>query len=260
MTPSDFLSIVQRAKDYIKAGDTYQVNLSQRFTTPFTGDPFQLYETLTEINPSPFGGFLDFGDLQIVSCSPERLLELRGREVQTRPIAGTGTVEQGHSLHLSEKDRAEHIMLVDLERNDLGRICEYGSVQVNELMTVEPYSHVSHIVSNVRGLLKKGLSWSDVLKACFPGGTITGTPKVRTMEIISELEPTARGPYTGSMGYINSNGDMDLNIIIRSFVIKDNIAYLQVGAGIVADSDPQKEYEETMHKAEALRLAIANYL
>ncbi|MFH1429349.1 MAG: anthranilate synthase component I family protein [Candidatus Margulisiibacteriota bacterium] len=251
--------MVEKSKDYIRAGDTYQVNVSQRFSTPFDGDPFRLYQILTEINPSPFGGYLDFGDLQIVSCSPERLLELRGQKVETRPIAGTSTPDKHGELHLSEKDRAEHIMLVDLERNDLGRICEYGSVKVNELMTIEPYSHVSHIVSNVQGKLCADKNWRDVVSACFPGGTITGTPKVRTMEIISELEPTARGAYTGSMGYVDYRGDMDLNIIIRSFIIKDRQAYFQVGAGVVADSVPAAEYEETLHKAEALRLALETY-
>ncbi|MFC1596091.1 anthranilate synthase component I family protein [Candidatus Margulisiibacteriota bacterium] len=256
MSRKHFEDIVKKSKDYIRDGDTYQVNLSQRFSTSFTLDPFELYQALAAINPSPFGGFIDFGDMQIVSSSPERLLQLAGRQVQTRPIAGTSTPDKQHELRLSEKDRAEHIMLVDLERNDLGRICEYGTVRVNELMTCEHYSHVSHIVSNIKGILQEGKNWSDVVTACFPGGTITGTPKVRTMEIISELEPTARGAYTGSMGFIDYRGGMDLNIIIRSLIIQDQKAHFQVGAGIVADSDPGAEYEETLHKGQALRLAL----
>jgi len=199
-------------------------------------------------------------DYQIVSSSPERLVRVSGGLVETRPIAGTrprGADDEGDrmmrsDLLLNEKERAEHIMLIDLERNDLGRISDYGTVQVDEMMITEDYSHVIHIVSNVRGEMLQGKDTFDVIKATFPGGTITGVPKVRCMEIIDELEPVARGPYTGSVGYVGFSGDMDLNIIIRTFVIKKGVAYVQAGAGIVADSDPEREYYETLKKAEAL--------
>jgi anthranilate/para-aminobenzoate synthase component I len=223
-----------------------------------------LYEVLRSVNPSPFAAFCDFGDMQLVSSSPERLIRLLNRTADTRPIAGTrrrGTSSaetRALSLELltNEKERAEHIMLLDLERNDLGKVCAYGTVEVDEIMTIEDYSHVIHIVSNVRGELNEGRDAFDLVKAVFPGGTITGVPKVRCMEIIDELEPVARGPYTGSIGYIANSGDMDMNIIIRTFVIKDGTAYVQVGAGIVADSDPEREYFETLEKAEALKKAL----
>ena len=265
MAPDAFKAMVARGKEYISAGDIYQANLSQRFSAAFGGiDPLRLYESLRSINPSPFAAFLDFGDIQIVSSSPERLIRLREGVADTRPIAGTRkrggdqteTRELSAELLTNEKERAEHIMLLDLERNDLGKVCEYGSVMVDEMMMVEDYSHVIHIVSNVRGTLAKGRDAFDLVRAVFPGGTITGVPKVRCMEIIDELEPTARGLYTGSLGYISNSGDMDLNIIIRTFVIKDGTAYAQVGAGIVADSDPEREYNETLQKAEALRKAL----
>jgi len=263
-TRSEFESIVRRAKKYIKAGDIYQANLSHRFWTKCEVPAFELYKTLRRINPSPFACFLDFGELKIVSSSPERLLKVVGRDVQTRPIAGTRPrgntseedFEKSLELILNEKERAEHIMLVDLERNDLGRVCQYGTVRVNELMVLEEYSHVIHIVSNVQGRLKDRFDRFDLIRAAFPGGTITGCPKVRCMQIIDELEPLARGLYTGSVGYLSFNGDMDLNIIIRTFVIKGQDAYVQVGAGIVADSDPTREYYETLYKAEALLKAL----
>lgn len=263
-TREEFESIVRKAKEYIKAGDIYQANLSHRFWAKCDVPAFELYKALRQINPSPFACFLDFGELKIVSSSPERLLKVEGTDVQTRPIAGTKPrgsnskedIEKSLELILSDKERAEHIMLVDLERNDLGRVCEYGSVRVNELMTLEEYSHVIHIVSNVKGRLREGFDRFDLIRAAFPGGTITGCPKVRCMEIIDELEPVARGPYTGSVGYLSFNGDMDLNIIIRTFVIKDQDAYVQVGAGIVADSEPTREYYETLYKAEALLQAL----
>ncbi|MDH4099719.1 MAG: aminodeoxychorismate synthase, component I [Nitrospirota bacterium] len=253
--------MVRRCKEYIAAGDIYQANLSQRLSAELGDvDPLDLYDLLREINPSPFAAYLDFDGVQIVSSSPERLFRVSDGVADTRPIAGTrprgadraGDTAMSAELITSPKERAEHIMLVDLERNDLGRVCEFGSVEVDELMVLEEYSHVIHIVSNVRGRLLEGKDCFDVLKAGFPGGTITGVPKVRCMEIIDELEPVARGPYTGSVGYFSFNGEMDTNIIIRTFVIKDNIAYVQVGAGIVADSDPEREYFETLHKAEAL--------
>jgi anthranilate/para-aminobenzoate synthase component I len=216
------------------------------------------------VNPSPFSGLLRFGDMSLISCSPERLVRLQGRRADTRPIAGTrprGCNSDDdrrlvRELLANEKERAEHVMLVDLERNDLGRICEIGSVQVNEFMAVEQYSHVSHIVSNVQGTLRPGATPFDLISATFPGGTITGVPKIRCMEIIEELEPVRRGPYTGSFGYIGWNGDLDLNIIIRTLVMTEKHGYLQVGAGIVADSDPGKEYQETLHKAQAFFSAV----
>jgi len=255
------MDIVKRAKKYIAAGDIFQANLSQRVSGHIKGKrPWDLYKMLRSINPSPFAAFIDFGDYQIVSSSPERLIRVQGKRVDTRPIAGTRPRGKDHiedelmraELLLNEKERAEHIMLIDLERNDLGRVSEYGSVKVDELMTTEDYSHVIHIVSNVAGNLAKGRDCFDAVQAAFPGGTITGVPKVRCMEIIDELEPIRRGPYTGSIGYLGFSGNADLNIVIRTFVIKDNMAYVQAGAGIVADSDPDKEYFETLKKAEAL--------
>lgn len=259
-TPEDYASMVLRVKEYIAAGDIIQANVSQRLAVPTRADAFALYEHLRAVNPSPFAFYFDFGSFQLASCSPERLLEVRGRRVQTRPIAGTRPRgADAHSdealradLLLSEKERAEHIMLVDLERNDLGRVCEYGTVRVSELMVVEAYSHVFHIVSNVVGRLRNERDALDAVAAAFPGGTITGCPKVRCMEIIDEVERTRRGPYTGSAGYLAYDGDMDLNIIIRTFVIKNGVAYAQVGGGVVADSDPESEFEETLHKARAL--------
>jgi anthranilate/para-aminobenzoate synthase component I len=261
----DFESMVLRCKEYIAAGDIYQANISQRFTAAIgERDPLRLYQVLREINPSPFAAFLDFEGLQLVSSSPERLVRLVRGLADTRPIAGTrrrgsdSAETRGLSAELltNEKERAEHIMLLDLERSDLGRVCDYGSVVVDELMVVEDYSHVIHIVSNVRGTLSPGKDGCDLIRAVFPGGTITGVPKVRCMEIIDELEPVARGPYTGSIGYLANTGDLDLNIIIRTVVIKDQLAYVQVGAGIVADSAPQREYDETLEKAEALKSAF----
>jgi aminodeoxychorismate synthase component I len=262
----DFEAMVVRCKEYIAAGDIYQANLSQRFSAPLAGaDPFRLYEILRGINPSPFAAYLDFGDVQLAGSSPERLIRLCNGVADTRPIAGTRKkpgdlselIKLPERLLADEKERAEHIMLLDLERNDLGKVCSYGSVRVDELMAVEDYSHVIHIVSNVRGELAAGKDALELVRAVFPGGTITGAPKVRCMEIIDELEPVARGPYTGSLGYIANTGDMDLNIIIRTFVIKDGVAYVQTGAGIVADSDPAREYSETLHKAEALNKALS---
>ncbi len=261
MKKEEYMDIVIRAKEYIAAGDIFQANLSQRVSAYIGGrNPWTLYRELCAINPSPFAGFIDFGEYCIVSSSPERLVRVRDGKIETRPIAGTrprgrDSREDGRmrdELLLNEKERAEHIMLIDLERNDIGKVSEYGSVSVDEFMITEDYSHVIHIVSNVRGTLLRNLTCRDVIKAVFPGGTITGVPKVRCMEIIDELEPVRRGPYTGSMGYISFSGAVDLNIIIRTFVIKDGYAYVQAGAGIVADSDPEREYHETLKKAEAL--------
>jgi para-aminobenzoate synthetase component I len=256
---------VKKALDYIGSGDIFQVNLSQRFETRFEGDLFSLYQTLRKVNPSPFGGYFDWGEGALVSSSPERLVAWDGEGIETRPIAGTyprGKTEpldltNHEALILDSKERAEHLMLVDLERNDLGRVSEYGSVHCEELMTLEDYSHVIHIVSQVRGKTRKGIGPVEILRALFPGGTITGTPKVRAMEIIDEIEPVRRGLYTGSMGYIGFQGKIDLNILIRTFVVKEDRAFIQVGAGVVADSDPDREYQETLHKAAALFKALA---
>ncbi len=261
MGKDNYVSIVRRTKEYIKAGDIFQANLSQRVSANIGNtDQWGIYKLLSRINPSPFAAYLDMGDYQILSSSPERLLKFDKNTVETRPIAGTrprGSDAQGDrqmraDLLINEKERAEHLMLIDLERNDLGKISDYGSVVVDEFMITEDYSHVIHIVSNVKGTAAKGKDCFDAIRAVFPGGTITGVPKVRCMEIIDELEPVTRGPYTGSLGYISFTGAMDLNIIIRSFVIKNGIAYVQAGAGIVADSEPEKEYFETLKKAEAL--------
>jgi anthranilate/para-aminobenzoate synthase component I len=257
----DYMDMVVRTKEYITAGDIFQANISQRVSAEIgSTKPWELYKALSRINPSPFAAYLNMGDYHIVSSSPERLVRVSGNSVETRPIAGTrrrGVDSKEDSsmraeLLLDEKERAEHLMLIDLERNDLGRISDYSTVTVDELMTTEDYSHVMHIVSNIKGRIAEGKDTFDVIRAVFPGGTITGVPKVRCMEIIDELEPVARGPYTGSLGYISFTGEMDINIIIRSFVIKDSTAYVQAGAGIVADSDPEREYYETLKKAEAL--------
>jgi para-aminobenzoate synthetase component 1 len=268
-TKEAYLDRVRRTQAYIAAGDIYQANLSHRFVVDIPlqyrsaadrlGYEHALYRQLRLVNPSPFSGLLRFENLSLISCSPERLVRLRGRHAETRPIAGTrprGTdADDDHrlvgELLASPKERAEHVMLVDLERNDLGRVCDFGSMRVDEFMSIEQYSHVSHIVSNVRGLLRTDATPFDLIRAAFPGGTITGVPKIRCMEIIEELEPVRRGPYTGSFGYVGWNGDLDLNIVIRTLVLTGRKAYLQVGAGIVADSDPAKEYEETLHKAQA---------
>ncbi|MBI5143419.1 MAG: anthranilate synthase component I family protein [Nitrospirae bacterium] len=256
-----YMRMVERAKEYIAAGDIFQANLSQRIRADIGGvDPWRIYTTLRSINPSPFAAYMDMGSYVIASSSPERLVRSDGRIVDTRPIAGTrprGADAEADSrmraeLLINEKERAEHIMLIDLERNDLGKISRFGTVEVNELMVTEDYSHVIHIVSNVRGELLPGRDAMDIVRAVFPGGTITGVPKVRCMEIIDELEPVRRGPYTGSIGYMGFDGRLDLNIVIRTFVIKDGFAYVQAGAGIVADSDPRREYHETLKKAEAL--------
>jgi anthranilate synthase component 1/para-aminobenzoate synthetase component 1 len=264
MTKDHFEMIVLKAKEYIKNGDIYQVNLSQRFEAEIEADPFDLYRSLRLINPSPFASYLNFGDIKLVSSSPERLVLLEDGIAHTRPIAGTRPRGKDENedvllkgeLLLNEKERAEHIMLVDLERNDLGRVCDYNSVKVDEMMTVEKYSHVMHIVSNVTGKLRNDRDQFDLFKAVFPGGTITGCPKIRSMEIIEELEPIKRGPYTGCIGYFGINGNMDMSITIRTIVMKQNKAYMQVGAGIVIDSVPDLEYHETVNKGKALFEAL----
>jgi len=264
MAKPRFKAMVKKAKAYIAAGDIYQANLSQRFAFDYEGSAVELYGKLREINPSPFSCFLKAGDLEVVSASPERLIRKKGNVCETRPIAGTcqGRGSRGQlrtwqkKILASDKERAEHLMLVDLERNDLGRVCDYRSVKVEEFMTFERYSHVVHLVSKITGKLQPGKDAWDVLRAMFPGGTITGCPKIRCMEIIDELEPVRRGLYTGSLGYIDLHGDMDLNIVIRTILLHRGKGYLQVGAGIVHDSDPESEYQETLHKAKALVLAL----
>ena len=259
-TQEEYIDKVKRAKKYIEEGDIYQVNLSQEFSATVDISPIDLYKKLKFVNPAPFSGLMKFQDASIISSSPERLVKTDGDRIETRPIAGTRprgkTEEEDNNLSsellLNSKEKAEHLMLVDLERNDLGRICETGSVRVTDLMFLEQYSHVNHIVSNIIGKLKPDTSVREIFRAVFPGGTITGCPKVRCMEIINELENSARGPYTGSFGYIGNGGQLDFNIIIRTFVLKNSLASFHVGAGIVADSIPEKEYFETLDKAGAL--------
>ncbi len=263
-TREEFMSSVEAAKEYIKAGDVFQVVLSQRFSRPSSADPFNIYRALRVINPSPYMYFIDIGDAKIVGSSPEILVRLEGSRIVLRPIAGTRrrgeTEEEDRALEkeLKEdpKEVAEHIMLVDLGRNDVGRVSKAGSVQMTEMMAVERYSHVMHLVSNVEGELQEGLNAFDVLGACFPAGTVSGAPKVRAMEIINELEPTKRGPYAGSVGYFSYSGNMDTCITIRTLIIKDGTIYVQVGAGIVADSQPASEYTETVNKAGGMIKAI----
>jgi para-aminobenzoate synthetase component 1 len=264
VSPEEFASMVRAAKEYIAAGDIYQANLSCRFDTRWSGPAEDLYARLRRINPSPFACLLRTPEVEIISSSPERLVSLRGGVAETRPIAGTRPrgftppedVRLGRELLGHPKERAEHVMLLDLERNDLGKVCRAGSVEVDELMVLERYSHVTHIVSNVRGLLNEGCGPFDLIRAAFPGGTITGVPKKRCMEIIDELEPVGRGTYTGSAGYIGVGGEMDLSILIRSFQrCGDHLSY-QTGAGIVADSDPRREWEECLAKGMAMRQAL----
>jgi anthranilate synthase component I len=264
MTPERFEAAVAEAKEHIAAGDIFQVVPSQRFSTPCTADPFDVYRVLRLINPSPYMTFLQFPGVSLVCSSPEPLLRVVGDEVVSRPIAGTrprgGTPEEdakmADELLSDEKERAEHVMLVDLARNDLGRVCDPGTVRVEELMIVERYSHVMHIVSEVRGRLRDGLSAFDALKAAFPAGTVSGAPKIRAMEIIEELEPVRRGPYAGAIGYVDFSGNLDTCITLRTAVIVDGTAYVQAGAGIVADSNPAREEEETRSKASALLAAV----
>lgn len=267
-----YMERVRQCQEFIRAGDIYQANLSHRFAVQWSESGLisdrhaasTLYRRLKTLNPAPFSALLELDRFSLVGCSPERLVRLAGRNADTRPIAGTrgrgldalDDRRLAEELLTNTKERAEHLMLVDLERNDLGRVCRYGSVRTNELMTIERYSHVCHIVSNVSGELRDDMDSYDLIEAMFPGGTITGVPKIRCMNIIEQLEPVRRGPYTGSLGYISWNGDLDLNIIIRTLVMTDSRSYLQVGAGIVADSDPVKEYEETLLKAQAVMKAL----
>ncbi len=264
LAPGAYEAMVERALEYIAAGDAFQVVPSQRFALHTTATPFSIYRMLRVINPSPYLFLFDFGDLHVVGSSPEALVRLQGRQLETWPIAGTRprgrTVEEDRELErdllASEKERAEHVMLVDLGRNDLGRVCEVGSVEVAEFMQVERYSHVMHLVSRVSGQLREDVAPVDVLRAVFPAGTVSGAPKVRAMEIIDELEPTRRGVYAGAVGYVDLSGNLDTCIALRTLVIRDGVAYAQAGAGIVADSRPFDEETETRNKAMALLAAV----
>jgi len=263
-TPEEYMKAVNRVREYIAAGDVFQVNLSQRFEADLEIPHYELYKRLRAVNPAPFASYLNFPGIAIVSASPERFLKVQSDLVETRPIKGTrprgrDSVEDerlAHELIHSIKDRAENVMIVDLERNDLGRVCYYGTVKVTELAILETFPTVFHLTSTVVGRLRRGKSNIDLLKATFPGGSITGAPKVRAMEIIDELEPTKRSVYTGSIGYLSFNEDMDINIVIRTFLIKEGKAYFQVGGGIIYDSDPEAEYMETLDKAKALIQAL----
>ena len=264
MNKADFEKMVVATKEYIRAGDIVQAVLSQRWETQIHTTPFQLYRALRVINPSPYMYYLRVGGVELVGSSPETLVRCEDGQISLRPIAGTRrrgkTPEEdrelARNLLADEKERAEHVMLVDLGRNDVGRVASRGSVKVDSLMQVERYSHVMHIVSQVTGQLEKGKSVYDVTRACFPAGTVSGAPKIRAMEIIEELEPTRRGPYAGAVGYFGFSGNMDMCINIRTVVIKGRQAYIQAGAGIVADSVPEHEYEETCNKARAMMKAI----
>ncbi|MET0754686.1 MAG: anthranilate synthase component I [Pseudoxanthomonas sp.] len=264
-TRDGFIAAVEQSKEYIRAGDIFQVVLSQRLSVPFHARPVDVYRALRALNPSPYMYFLDVGDVQVVGSSPEILVRLEDGEVTVRPIAGTRPRGRTHAEDLEmeaelladPKERAEHLMLIDLGRNDAGRVSEAGTVQVGEQFVIERYSHVMHIVSEVTGRLLPGLSYADVLRATFPAGTVSGAPKIRALEVIRELEPIKRNVYAGSIGYIGWHGDADTAIAIRTAVIKDGRLHVQAGAGIVYDSDPDKEWDETMNKGRALFRAVA---
>lgn len=267
MTRKEYVNAVNTALHHIAEGNIYQVNLSQCFELPCSGDfdPTSFYGVLSRYAPAPFGGYIDCGTFRLVSNSPERFLSLNGDVVQTRPMKGTRP--RGHNeeedLHYrrelleSEKEKAELLMITDLQRNDLGRVCQYGTIAVTEPRTLEEYNYVHQATSNVQGVLREDKDCFDLIEACFPGGSITGCPKIRAMNIINELEPTRRGMYTGTMGYISFTGNMDLNILIRTLIEKDRTLYFQVGGGIVADSDPEEEYMETLTKAGALHACLS---
>jgi anthranilate synthase component 1 len=264
-TRDGFIAAIERSKEYIRAGDIFQVVLSQRLSVPFRARPVDVYRALRAMNPSPYMYFLDLGGTQVVGSSPEILVRLKHGEVTVRPIAGTrprgATPEQDAQLEAElladPKERAEHLMLIDLGRNDVGRVAEPGSVKVGEQFVIERYSHVMHIVSEVTGRLQPGLSYADVLRATFPAGTVSGAPKIRALEVIRELEPVRRNIYSGAIGYIGWHGDADTAIAIRTAVIQDGRLHVQAGAGIVYDSDPAAEWEETMNKGRALFRAVA---
>jgi anthranilate synthase component 1 len=261
---AEYLDIVRKAKQYIRAGDIFQVVLSQRFSVKAQADPFAIYRELRAVNPSPYLFYLQMNDVAVVGSSPEMLVKVQGRDVFYRPIAGTRwrgkdeTEDQRLEKEMlaSEKERAEHIMLVDLGRNDLGRVCDYGTVKPEKLLTVERYSHVMHLVSSLRGRLREDVDCFDALMACFPAGTVSGAPKVRAMEIIEELERTRRGIYAGGILYLDFAGNLDSCIALRTMVIKNGVAYVQAGGGIVADSTPEGEYQESVNKSKALLAAL----
>jgi len=263
-TREEFCEAVRTAKEHILAGDIFQVVLSQRFSATYEGDGLDLYRVLRAVNPSPYMFYLRTPEVTLVGSSPEPLVRVEDEDVMTRPLAGTrprgeGAVEDARlreELLADAKERAEHVMLVDLGRNDLGRVCRPGTIQVSQLMEVENYSHVMHIVSTVDGKLEEGKDAFDALEATFPAGTVSGAPKIRAMEIIRDLEPMARGPYAGTVGYVGYDGAMDMCITIRTLVIADGTVAIQSGAGIVADSDPDREFEETLHKARALHRTV----
>ena len=264
LTQQGFENAVTRAKEYIKAGDVIQVVLCQRLETETSSDPFEIYRALRFINPSPYMFYLELEDLRVIGSSPETMVRLTGNTIELRPIAGTrrrgATPEEERALEddllADPKERAEHIMLVDLGRNDVGRVAEIGTVEVNELMAIERYSHVIHIVSNVRGKLATDKSAFDLFVSAFPAGTVSGAPKIRAMQIISELEPQKRGLYAGAIGYFGYNGNLDTCIVIRTILMKGKRVFITAGAGIVADSDPQLEYQETLNKARAMLKAV----
>jgi anthranilate synthase component 1 len=260
VTKEDYCRMVERARDFIRKGDIFQVVLSQRLEAPFCGNPFDLYRKLRATNPSPYMYYIDFSDYTVMGISPESLIKVSGRKIMTNPIAGTrprgASDEEDKRLEkellTDEKELAEHRMLVDLGRNDIGKVAEIGSVQVTKEEVVERYKHVMHIVSEVTGTLKNEVHSLEALKACLPAGTVSGAPKIRAMQIINELEPEKRGLYSGAIGYLSASGDLDFAIAIRTMIVKDHKAYVQAGAGIVYDSVPEKEYEETLNKAKAL--------
>ncbi len=264
MEREEFEAAVERIVEYVHAGDAFQVVPSQRFSAPAPVEAFSIYRGLRAVNPSPYMYFLEFGDFQIAGASPEPLVKVTGDRVETRPIAGTyprGSDEEedrrlAERLVNDPKERAEHVMLVDLGRNDLGRVCEYGSVKVDELMVVETYSHVLHIVSQVSGTLREGVGAMDVLRSALPAGTLSGAPKVRAMQIIDEMEPVKRCSYGGAIGYLSWNGDLDTAIHIRTVVVKDGQMHVQAGGGTVADAKPAYEYNESVNKAKAVFRAV----
>jgi para-aminobenzoate synthetase component 1 len=266
-TREAFETRVARAQEYIAAGDIYQANLAQKFSTPFTGNPYRLFEHLLARSPAPGGAFLDFGDTRVLSASPELFLRIRGRHITTRPIKGTRPRSRdpirdeqlAFELQTDPKELAELVMITDLERNDLGQICEYGSVTVTQLVQLERYAQVFHLVSTIEGMLRPGIDALDAVRACLPGGSISGAPKKRACEIIKELEPCPRGIYTGLIGYFDDNGDAAFSIAIRTMVLEGENLHFSVGSGITAGSVPAREYEETLHKAAGMQMALEAY-
>jgi aminodeoxychorismate synthase component I len=266
-TREAFEARVARAQDYIAAGDIYQVNLAQKFGTPFTGNPYRLFEHLLARSPAPGGAFLDFGDTHILSASPELFLRIRGRHITTRPIKGTRPRSRdpvrdeqlAFELLTDPKELAELVMITDLERNDLGQICEYGSVTVTQLVQLERFAQVFHLVSTIEGMLRPGVDALEAVRACIPGGSISGAPKKRAREIIAELEPCPRGIYTGIIGYFDDNGDAAFSIAIRTMILENGKLHFSVGSGITAGSTPAREYEETLHKAAGMKMALEAY-